>query len=47
MKHKQQKALIEWANRIENCDTLNLRATDIIHDIAGIMRDDEHFIPRL
>mgnify|MGYP003676925011 FL=1 len=44
MKHEQQKALIEWARRIES---ENLRAQDIIHDIAGIMRDDEHFIPRL
>ena len=42
---EQQQALIEWAKRIE--DITNLRSQDIIHDIAGIMRDDEHFLPRL
>jgi len=42
---EQQKALIEWANRIE--EITNLRPQDIIHDISGIMRDDEHFLPRL
>ncbi len=42
---EQQKTLIEWAKRVE--DITNLRSQDIIHDIAGILRNDEHFIPRL
>tara|TARA_R100000808_G_C2058169_1_gene90755 strand:- start:107 stop:247 length:141 start_codon:yes stop_codon:yes gene_type:complete len=42
---EQQQALSEWAKRIENITSL--RAQDIIHDIAGIMRDDKHFLPRL
>lgn len=50
MTHKQFLIFREWAERVANTanDTdTNIRSTDIIHDIAGILSNDEHFLPRL
>ena len=41
----------EWAERVVNynIDTgLNyVRMCDVLHDINGILQEDEHFLPRL
>ena len=41
----------EWAERISktNIDTgLDyVRMVDVVHDIRGILQEDEHFLPRL
>ena len=41
----------EWAERITeyNIDTgLDyVRMVDVVHDIRGILQEDEHFLPRL
>ena len=51
MNEAKLQALVKWAKRIEYNffidPAVDLRATDIVHDVAGIMRDDEHFVPRL
>ena len=43
-------ALYDWAARIEEhtqTEGSPLRAQDIVHDVCGLLRDDEHFLPRL
>ena len=50
MTYKQFKAIQEWSERVANTanDTeTNIRPTDIVHDISGILNSDEHFLPRL
>jgi len=42
--------LHEWAERVTmrmSFQGQKLRAFDILHDLRGILRDDEHFLPRL
>jgi hypothetical protein len=50
MNEKVREQLIAWAYRVEahTDEGWNpVKAQDLIHDIVGIMRDDEHFLPRL
>lgn len=49
MTYEQFKIFKEWAERIEQRTQENtlVRSIDIIHDIAGILTNDEHFLPRL
>ena len=50
MTHQQFEIFREWAERVANTanDTdTNIRAIDLVHDIAGILANDEHFLPRL
>lgn len=50
MKYEQFEILSQWAERVANTanDTdTHIRAIDIVHDIAGILANDEHFLPRL
>lgn len=42
--------LHEWAERVMMRMSFRgqkLRAFDVLHDLRGILRDDEHFLPRL
>jgi len=46
----QYEVLRQWAERVANTanDTdTNIRAIDLLHDIVGVLADDEHFLPRL
>ena len=44
----KHKAIRDWAISVAQHDsTGDLRAQDIVHDVYGLMRDDDHFIPRL
>ena len=50
MSYKQFEIFRQWSERVANTanDTdTNIRSIDLMHDIAGILADDEHFIPRL
>ena len=50
MTHEQFEIFRQWADRLANTanDTdTHIRPIDIIHDIAGILSNDEHFLPRL
>jgi len=50
MTHQQFEIFREWAERVANTanDTdTHIRAIDLVHDIAGILANDEHFLPRL
>ena len=50
MTHQQFVIFREWAERVANTtnDTdTHIRAIDLVHDIAGILANDEHFLPRL
>ena len=50
MTYEQFENIREWAERVANTanDTdTNIRHIDIVHDIAGILGNDEHFLPRL
>lgn len=50
MTHEQYLIFRDWAERVANTanDTdTNIRAVDLIHDIAGILSKDEYFLPRL
>jgi len=49
MTHKQFLIFREWAKRIEarSQESSVINSMDIIHDIAGILTNDEHFLPRL
>jgi hypothetical protein len=50
MKQFQFEIFHQWAQRVANTanDTdTNIRSQDIIHDILGILSNDEHFLPRL
>lgn len=45
-----RKNLHSWAERVTlkmSFRGQKLRAFDILHDLRGILRDDEHFLPRL
>jgi hypothetical protein len=50
MTYEQSKLLRQWAERVANkandTDT-KIRSIDLVHDIAGILANDEHFLPRL
>ena len=41
----------EWAERISKTNIDKwvdcVRMTDVLHDIKGILQEDEHFLPRL
>ena len=50
MTYEQFEVLRKWAERVANTanDTnTNIRSIDLVHDIAGILANDEHFLPRL
>ena len=50
MTYEQFKLLRQWADRVANTanDTdTNIRTIDLVHVIAGILANDDHFIPRL
>ena len=50
MTYEQFEILRQWAERVANTanDTdTNIRSIDLVHDIAGILANDEHFLPRL
>ena len=50
MTYEQFELLRQWAERVANTanDTdTNIRSIDLVHDIAGILANDEHFLPRL
>ena len=40
---------IEWAERVEKLTQENslINARDILHDVFGMLQDNEHFLPRL
>jgi len=42
-------AVADWAERIQMMTQDNdlINAQDILHDVFGMLRDDEHFLPRL
>jgi len=45
-----RKNLESWAHRVVlrgSFSAQKLRAFDILHDLRGILNDDEHFLPRL
>ena len=50
MTYEQYEIFRAWAERVANTandtDTF-IRSVDLIHDIAGILSNDEHFLPRL
>ena len=50
MTYEQFEIFRQWADRVANIanDTdTHIRPIDIIHDLAGILANDEHFLPRL
>ena len=50
MTYEQMQRFRDWAERVANTanDTnTNIRPADIMHDIFGIMLDQDHFLPRL
>jgi len=50
MSYKQFEIFRQWSERVANTanDTdTNIRPQDIVHDILGILSNDEHFLPRL
>ena len=50
MSYEQFEIFRQWAKRVANTanDTdTNIRSHDIVHDILGILSNDEHFLPRL
>ena len=50
MTYEQFEILRQWADRVANTanDTdTNIRSIDLVHDIAGILTNDDQFIPRL
>ena len=50
MTNEQIQQFRDWAERVANTanDTdTNIRPIDIIHDIFGIILNQEHFLPRL
>jgi len=42
-------AVADWAERIQMMTQENrlINSQDIVHDVFGMLRDDEHFLPRL
>lgn len=42
-------AVADWAERIQTMSQDNnlINAQDVVHDVFGMLRDDEHFLPRL
>ena len=44
-----QKSTCEWAERVEKLTQENslINSRDILHDVFGMLQDDEHFLPRL
>ena len=49
MNEQVMTSFIEWAERVEKQTQENnlINAQDIVHDVFGMLRDDEHFLPRL
>ena len=50
MSYEQFEIFVQWSERVANTanDTdTNIRSQDIVHDILGILSNDEHFLPRL
>ena len=42
-------AVADWAERIQMMtqEKSGINSQDRVHDVFGMLRDDEHFIPRL
>ena len=42
-------AVADWAERVQMMTQENrlINSQDILHDVFGMLRDDEHFLPRL
>jgi len=49
MNERTFTAVADWAERIQTMTQENnlINAQDIVHDVFGMLRDDEHFLPRL
>jgi len=49
MNERTFTAVVDWAERIQMMTQENslINAQDIVHDVFGMLRDDEHFLPRL
>mgnify|MGYP005694806505 FL=1 len=49
MTSKTFTAVADWAERIQTMTQENriINSQDIVHDVFGMLRDDEHFLPRL
>jgi hypothetical protein len=58
MNEQVMTSFIEWAERVEKLTQENslfmnnnmtnvINSRDILHDVFGMLRDDEHFLPRL
>jgi hypothetical protein len=50
MTYEQFERMRTWAERVCNTanDTdVNIRVTDVLHDITGILTSDDNFLPRL
>ena len=58
MNEQVMTSFIEWAERVEKLTQENslfmnnnmtnvINSRDILHDVFGMLQDDEHFLPRL
>ena len=49
MNERTFTAVVDWAERIQMMTQENslINAQYIVHDVFGMLRDDEHFLPRL
>ena len=48
MTYEQFELLRQWAERVANtANDTDIRSIDLVHDIAGILANDDHFLPRL
>ena len=49
MTEKTFTAVVDWADRIQMMTQDNnlINAQDIVHDVFGMLQNDEHFLPRL
>ena len=47
MNEQVMTSFIEWAERVEKLTQENslINSRDILHDVFGMLRDDEHFLP--
>jgi len=49
MNEQVMTSFIEWAERVEKLTQENslINSRDILHDVFGMLQDNEHFLPRL
>jgi hypothetical protein len=49
MNEQVMTSFIEWAERVEKLTQENslINSRDILHDVFGMLQNDEHFLPRL